>query len=125
VSQEGCTAPACPTSPSAQHSPHYTTPTPLPPPNCAGLGGYAIAYPFLGTPWKHTVASLQAHPVLNAIVKFGVAFPFAYHFFGGLRHLAWDNILFHNPVSARTSGIAAIAVGVAGGVVGALYESSE
>jgi succinate dehydrogenase/fumarate reductase cytochrome b subunit len=71
------------------------------------------------------VASLQAHPVLNAIVKFGVAFPFAYHFFGGLRHLAWDNILFHNPVSARTSGLAAIAVGVVGGVAGALYESSE
>ena len=71
------------------------------------------------------MASLQSWPVLNALVKFGVAFPLAYHFAGGLRHLAWDNILFHNPASVRTSGLAALAFGGAVGVVAAVYETSD
>jgi len=82
-------------------------------------------YPFSGKSWKESVAGLQSWPVLNALVKFGVAFPLAYHFAGGLRHLAWDNILFHNPVSARTSGMAAIAVGGAVGLLAAVYETSD
>ena len=89
----------------------------------AGLGGYAIAYPFIGGPWKQTVANLQQYPLINAIVKFGVAFPFAYHFFGGLRHLAWDNVIYHNPAAVRTSGLAAIGFGVAVGLAGAVYEA--
>jgi succinate dehydrogenase/fumarate reductase cytochrome b subunit len=52
-----------------------------------GLGAFAITYPLLGKPWKSYVWQLQQMPLLNAIVKFGVAFPFAYHFAGGLRHL--------------------------------------
>ena len=91
----------------------------------AGLGGYAIAYPFIGGPWKQSVAALQQYPLLNAIVKFGIAFPFAYHFAGGLRHLAWDNVVYHNLPAARTSGLAAIGFGVAVGLVGAVYEADE
>ena len=71
------------------------------------------------------MAALQQWPLLNALVKFGVAFPFAYHFAGGLRHIAWDNILFHNPVSARISGFAALGFGAAAGLAGAVYESRE
>lgn len=71
------------------------------------------------------MAALQQWPLLNALVKFGVAFPFAYHFAGGLRHIAWDNILFHNPVSARISGYAALGFGAVAGLAGAVYESRE
>ena len=71
------------------------------------------------------MAGLQNYPLLNAIVKFGVAFPFAYHFAGGLRHLAWDNVMFHNLPAVRTSGMAAIGFGVAAGLLGAVYESNE
>ncbi len=88
-----------------------------------GLGAYAITYPFLNKPWKKTVAGLQQYPLLNAIVKFGVAFPFAYHFAGGLRHLAWDNVMYHNLPAARTSGFAAIGFGAAVGLIAAVYEA--
>ncbi len=71
------------------------------------------------------MAGLQQYPLLNAIVKFGVAFPFAYHFAGGLRHLGWDNLVGHSLPAARTSGIAAVAFGVAAGVIGAVYEADE
>jgi succinate dehydrogenase (ubiquinone) cytochrome b560 subunit len=90
-----------------------------------GLGAGAIAAPFLLSPrhpWKSYVASLQASPVANAIVKFGVAFPFAYHGLGGIRHLLWDNIIFHTPELARKSGPAIIAAGVALGVAAAVTE---
>lgn len=30
-------------------------------------------------------------PVVGGVAKFTVAFPLVYHYFGGVRHLAWDN----------------------------------
>jgi len=93
-----------------------------------GLGAFAIAAPFVLTPsrpWRSYVASLQSVPLANAIVKFGVAFPFAYHAIGGVRHLLWDNIIGHTPELARKSGPAIVAAGVVVGVVAAVYESGE
>jgi len=37
------------------------------------------------------VAAVAASPALCAAAKFGISFPLAYHFWGGLRHLAWDH----------------------------------
>ncbi len=30
-------------------------------------------------------------PVVGGLAKFSVAFPLVYHYFGGIRHLAWDH----------------------------------
>ena len=56
-------------------------------------------YPFLGMPWNRAVANLQSYPLVNAIVKFGVAFPFAYHFAGGVRHLVRSHFCRERPAS--------------------------
>ena len=70
------------------------------------------------------VHALQSFPLLNAAVKFGVAFPLTFHLLGGLRHIAWDNVLFHNLKSASTSGFAAL--GVAGALAaGAVFVEGE
>jgi len=90
-----------------------------------GLGGFAILSPAVLSPfkpWKHYVYQLQQMPILNAIVKFGVAFPFAYHTLGGVRHLLWDNVIGHTPELARKTGPAIIAAGVAIGLVAAVVE---
>ena len=34
-------------------------------------------------PLKHYLHQLQQYPMLNGLVKFGVAFPFTYHYLGG------------------------------------------
>ena len=80
----------------------------------AGLAGVA-----LGSEKKFPahVAALQSVPAANALVKFGVAFPLTYHMLGGLRHIAWDNLIGHNLKSATQSGWAAL--GVAGAVAAA------
>jgi succinate dehydrogenase (ubiquinone) cytochrome b560 subunit len=33
----------------------------------------------------------SAGPVVAGVAKFSVAFPLVYHYFGGMRHLAWDH----------------------------------
>jgi succinate dehydrogenase / fumarate reductase cytochrome b subunit len=53
----------------------------------AGLAGVALASE---KKFPRHVAALQSVPLANAVVKFGVAFPLAYHMLGGLRHIAWD-----------------------------------
>jgi succinate dehydrogenase/fumarate reductase cytochrome b subunit len=60
--------------------------------------------------YKYYVSGLQQYPLINGIVKFGVAFPLTYHYVGGLRHLAWDNIIGNNVVSNRQTAYAAIGV---------------
>lgn len=88
----------------------------------AGLGSLAIAGLFSSKPYKHHLHTLQSYPLLNGIVKFGVAFPLAYHFAGGLRHLAWDNLVGHNTKAIVSSGRVAVGVAAAIGVVAAVTE---
>ena len=53
----------------------------------AGLALVSIASIPASKPYRHYLYQLQQYPVLNSLVKFGVAFPVTYHFLGGLRHL--------------------------------------
>lgn len=55
----------------------------------AALAGVALASE---RKFPQHVHALQQVPLLNAAVKFGVAFPLSYHLMGGLRHIAWDNV---------------------------------
>jgi succinate dehydrogenase (ubiquinone) cytochrome b560 subunit len=90
-----------------------------------GLGAFALASPVAFTPfkpWKYYVYHLQQMPLANVIVKFGVAFPFIYHTIGGIRHLLWDQVIFHTPELARTSGPVIVGAGVALGAIAALIE---
>jgi len=79
-----------------------------------------VLYLFNSHKYRTYVAALQGVPIANAIVKAGVAFPLAYHFLGGLRHLAWDNVIGNNPAwnrqTALASGAAAGAVAVVAAV---------
>ena len=46
-------------------------------------------------------------PVVAGVAKFSVALPLVYHYFGGVRHLAWDhfpNML--NNVDVKTASYA-------------------
>ena len=87
-------------------------------PSCAaGLALASIASLVKTKPYKHYVYQLQQYPVLNGLVKFGVAFPLAFHYLGGLRHMFWDtakgqDIAFMKKSSMAISGAAAV-VGVA------------
>jgi succinate dehydrogenase/fumarate reductase cytochrome b subunit len=53
----------------------------------AGIALLAVTALFAKRDYKYYVYQLQQYPLLNAIVKFGVAFPLSYHYLGGLRHL--------------------------------------
>jgi succinate dehydrogenase/fumarate reductase cytochrome b subunit len=64
-------------------------------------------------------------PLANAVVKFGVAFPFAYHAMGGIRHLMWDQVIGHTPELARKTGPLIIAAGVAAGLAASVAEFSD
>ena len=65
-----------------------------------------------------------ARSLLNALVKFGVAFPLTYHALGGLRHIAWDHLMWHDPVSTKTSGVAILGIAAAVGLVAVFVEGS-
>ena len=93
-----------------------------------GLGLFALSSPFVFTPfrpWKHYVYKLQQYPIVNAVVKFGVAFPFIYHSMGGIRHLLWDQVIFHTPELARKSGPVIVGAGVALGAIAAIVQVGE
>lgn len=66
--------------------------------------------------------TLQTYPLLNGLVKFGIAFPLSYHFAGGLRHLAWDNLVGHNTPAINSSGRLAVAAAVVISVAAAATE---
>jgi succinate dehydrogenase cytochrome b556 subunit len=84
------------------------------------LGGVALV-------GKHKfpayVYALQQMPALNFLVKFFAAFPLTYHLLGGLRHLAWDNIMFHSLKDAKTSGYAALGTAAAVAVIASVMEA--
>jgi succinate dehydrogenase/fumarate reductase cytochrome b subunit len=86
----------------------------------AGLGGVSL---MSDKKFPAYVYQLQQMPALNFLVKFFVAFPLSYHLLGGLRHIAWDHIIFHNLESARTSGLAAIGVSAAIAAVASVSQS--
>jgi len=75
--------------------------------------------------YKYYVAGLQQYPILNGIVKFGVAFPLTYHYLGGMRHLAWDNIIGNNVASNRQTAYAAIGVSAVVGAAAMFVEYDE
>jgi len=52
-----------------------------------GMAGLAVIALVAPKDFRYYVYKLQQYPLINAVVKFGVAFPLSYHFFGGLRHL--------------------------------------
>lgn len=71
------------------------------------------------------VHALQQWPLLSALVKFGVAFPLSYHLLGGLRHIAWDHVLYHDLHSATRSGWAALGAAGAVGVASMFVEGER
>jgi succinate dehydrogenase / fumarate reductase, cytochrome b subunit len=83
----------------------------------AGVGLLSSAYIFSGKDLKHYIALLQEYPFLNALVKFGVFFPLTFHYLGGLRHLAWDNVYGQNKEWVKKTGFGAAG---AAGLVGAV-----
>jgi succinate dehydrogenase / fumarate reductase cytochrome b subunit len=91
----------------------------------AGLAGLSALYLPSGKSSAYYTYQLQQYPALNALVKFGFAFPLAYHFAGGLRHLAWDNVVGHNMVSATKSGYAAAGFAAAVGLAAAFYQKDQ
>ena len=52
-----------------------------------GLSALAIASLPSSMPASEALWHLQQYPAASAVVKFGVVFPLAYHYLGGLRHL--------------------------------------
>lgn len=85
-----------------------------------GLGVLSTAYLFTGKPFSYWAAQLQQHPFFNALVKFGVFFPLTFHYLGGLRHLAWDNVYGQNKEWIRKSGYGAAGAAAVVGVTAAL-----
>ncbi|KAH8691561.1 hypothetical protein BGW36DRAFT_263302, partial [Talaromyces proteolyticus] len=61
------------------------------------FGGYLLAPLVLETSAfdvNSIIATLAGVPVMvKTAVKFVVAWPFTYHFFNGVKHLLWDNVL--------------------------------
>ena len=59
------------------------------PRNPAVLAVAGIAIGSIVAPGKTTdyIKGLQQYPFVNAVVKFGVAFPLTYHALGGVRHM--------------------------------------
>ena len=74
-----------------------------------GLGGLAIAYLPAHHHLDYYLYHLQQYPLLNALVKAGIVFPLAFHYLGGLRHLAWDSIVGHNLQFVKQTGWGALA----------------
>ncbi len=103
------------------HSPSLSPP----PHSHAGLAAVALGTLVGSQNYKYYVYKLQQVPLVMPILKFGVAFPLTYHYLGGLRHLAWDNIIGHNLESMAKTGYAAVAVAGAVSVVAAFTEFDE
>lgn len=87
-----------------------------------GVAGLSIAYLPSSVKYENVVAKLQQYPLVNALVKFGVAFPVTYHLLGGLRHLAWDNQIGQNMKWNRQTGAAAFAISGLVGLWAMLYQ---
>ena len=86
-----------------------------------GIAAFAITAPF-SKPWKARVAGLQEYGLLNALVKFGLAFAGTYHLLAGIRHLQWDAVNYHNMSAIVKSGRAAVGAAAVAGVCAAVYE---
>lgn len=83
----------------------------------AGLAALSMAYLPSSITVSSAVYALQQYPLLSALVKAGVAFPLTYHFLGGMRHLAWDNVMGHTVQWVRQTGYGALGVATAVTVV--------
>lgn len=91
----------------------------------AGLSALSILYLFGTHQYKYYVYQLQQYPLLNGLVKFGVSFPLSYHLLGGLRHMAWDNVIGNNIQWNKQTAYAALGVSSAIGVVSMFMESED
>ena len=87
-----------------------------------GLAALSTAYLPASSPVADYVWRLQQYPILTGLVKFGVAMPVTYHLLGGLRHLAWDNVIGQSPTFVHRTGMAAMAIS---GIVGVLAAFRE
>lgn len=55
---------------------------------------------FASHPIGYYIDGMRGMTGLMPLVKFGVAFPLAYHYIGGLRHLGFDNLVAQDIDSA-------------------------
>ncbi len=89
------------------------------------MSSLSILYLFSAHKYKYYVYQLQQYPLLSGIVKFGVSFPLAYHYLGGLRHLAWDNVIGNNVQWNRQTAYGAAGMAGAISVVSMFMEFDE
>ncbi|HLY07506.1 MAG TPA: succinate dehydrogenase, cytochrome b556 subunit [Rhizomicrobium sp.] len=64
----------------------------------------------------HVFAASAAHPV-GQIVLFGILWSLAFHFFNGIRHLAWDVGFGFDVSTANRSGVAVVLLSLLAAIV--------
>ena len=64
----------------------------------------------------HVFAASAAHPV-GQIVLFGILWSLAFHFFNGIRHLAWDVGWGFDVSTANRSGVAVVFLSLLAAIV--------
>ena len=101
------------------HPRHTLRRAPLTPPATSGAFGLPALLAVSGVSMSELADFVTASSVLAPTVKFAVAFPLAYHWLGGVRHMYWDTIRGFEIEEVNKSSYAIIAAAVALSLVAA------
>lgn len=102
---------------SSQHARPHPHRAPLP--STSGAFGLPALLAVSGASMSELADFVTASSVLAPTVKFAVAFPLAYHWLGGVRHMYWDTIRGFEIEEVNKSSYAIIAAAVALSLVAA------